>query len=363
MKKIILGTIIIGFIIACSSSSSGGSGGTTDNYDRSALLVNLADNIIIPAFQDLETELSALTEAKNNFVATPNQANLEALRASWLTAYTAWQYVEMFNIGEAETVLYGFQMNIYPTNIDDISANINSGSYDLTHTNNNDAVGFPAVDYMIYGLADNDTDILTFYQSENYTSYLSDLIDQMESLTSSVLTNWNSSYRNTFVSQTGNTATSSLNKFTNDFIYYFEKGLRLNKFGTPAGVFSTDPLPETVEALYAKAFSKDLALEALSAVEAVFYGDAFSGSGSGESFESYLISLDRADLVTEIATKFEDAREKIEALDDSFYDQINTDNTKMTEAYDALQLLVVSFKVDMLQAFNISVDYRDNDGD
>ncbi|MCB4808110.1 imelysin family protein [Tamlana sp. 62-3] len=362
MKKIILGTIIVGFIIAC-SSSSGGSGGTTDNYDRSALLVNLADNIIIPAFQDLETELSTLTEAKNNFVTTPNQANLEVLRASWLTAYTAWQYVEMFDIGEAETTLYGFQMNIYPANIDDISANINSGSYDLTHSNNNDAVGFPAVDYMIYGLADNDADILTFYQSENYTSYLSDLIDQMESLTSSVLTNWTSSYRTTFVSQTGNTATSSLNKFTNDFIYYFEKGLRANKFGIPAGVFSTDPLPETVEALYAKAFSKDLALEALSAVEAVFYGDAFSGSGSGESFKSYLISLDRADLVTEITTKFEDAREKIEALDDSFYDQINTDNTKMTEAYDALQLLVVSFKVDMLQAFDISVDYVDADGD
>ena len=35
----------------------------------------------------------------------------------------------------------------------------------------------------------------------------------------------------------------------------------------------------------------------------------------------------------------------------------------MTEAYDALQLVVVSIKVDMLQAFNVSVDYVDADGD
>ena len=35
----------------------------------------------------------------------------------------------------------------------------------------------------------------------------------------------------------------------------------------------------------------------------------------------------------------------------------------MTEAFDALQLIVVSLKVDMLQAFNISVDYVDADGD
>ena len=42
---------------------------------------------------------------------------------------------------------------------------------------------------------------------------------------------------------------------------------------------------------------------------------------------------------------------------------IYEDNTKMTNAYDALQTVVVLLKVDMLQAFNISVDYVDADGD
>ena len=35
----------------------------------------------------------------------------------------------------------------------------------------------------------------------------------------------------------------------------------------------------------------------------------------------------------------------------------------MLYAYDEIQLLVVSFKVDMLQSLAVSVDYVDADGD
>ena len=35
----------------------------------------------------------------------------------------------------------------------------------------------------------------------------------------------------------------------------------------------------------------------------------------------------------------------------------------MTKAYDELQKAVVLLKVDMLQAFNVNVDYVDADGD
>ena len=47
----------------------------------------------------------------------------------------------------------------------------------------------------------------------------------------------------------------------------------------------------------------------------------------------------------------------------NFVNQINTDNNKILTTYDAIQSVVVLFKVDMLQAFNINVDYQDADGD
>ncbi|WP_298513217.1 imelysin family protein [uncultured Kordia sp.] len=370
MKKLFSVVLVALFIAACSSSddsndTNGGGNGTA--FDRADMLRNIADNIIIPSYQALDTNLGALVTAKDNFTATPNQTNLDALRSAWLTAYKAWQHVEAFNIGKAEEILFHFQMNTYPLNTTDVENNVTSGSYDLTHPNNNDAVGFPALDYMLYGLDATDAAIITKYDTDaeagKYKTYLSDVVNQMQTLTQEVLSDWIVNYRDTFVSSTSNTATSATNKFINDFIFYYEKGLRANKIGIPAGNFSSTPLPDRVEAYYNQEVSKELALEALTAVQNVFNGTEFGGSASGESFKTYLISLDRADLATLIINQFNTARGKIQELNANFATQINTDNTKMTEAYDALQAAVVLLKVDMLQAFNISVDYVDADGD
>jgi len=367
LKKTLLLTVAISFIFSCSKSDDNGSGNASDGFDRQTMLANLSDNIIIPAYQDLNVKLQTLVSSKDNFNTTPDQTNLDALRTAWLNAYKSWQYVELFNIGKAEEILYHFQMNIYPASNSDIESNIASGTADLTHPNNNDAVGFPALDYMLYGLENTDIAILEKYTTNinavKYKTHLSNLVNQMKSLTETVLNDWTSSYKNEFTNSTSNTASSAANKFVNDFIFYYEKGLRANKIGTPAGNFSTTPLPENVEAFYNQEISKTLTLEALKAVQDLFNGKAYNNASTGSSFSNYLTYLNRTDLVTLINNQFDTAREKIQLLDSNFYSQINTDNTKMTEAYDALQAAVVLLKVDMLQALNISVDYVDADGD
>ena len=57
------------------------------------------------------------------------------------------------------------------------------------------------------------------------------------------------------------------------------------------------------------------------------------------------------------------AYEKIGELDDDFVNQISTDPLKLLSTYDAIQEVVVLFKVDMLQILSINVDYVDADGD
>lgn len=352
------------FVLSCNSDSTDDN---NDTFDKSAMQTNLADNIIIPAFQDLSTKLNNLNIAKNDFTASVNQVNLDNLRAAWLNAYKSWQYVEMFDIGKAEEILYVYQMNVYPTNSTDIESNLLSGSYDLTHANNNDAVGFPALDYLLYGLANTDADLLAFYatnaNADKYKTYLSDLVNQMKSLTETVLNDWIGSYRDVFINGITNTASSTVNKFVNDYIFYYEKGLRANKVGIPSGVFSSTPLPTKIEALYIKNVSKELLLEALNAAQNLFNGKYYSSNTTGESFKTYLTYLDESALSTSINSKFDNARQKIQLLDNDFSLQINTDNTKMTQAYDALQEAVVLLKVEMLNNFNIVVDYVDADGD
>ena len=65
----------------------------------------------------------------------------------------------------------------------------------------------------------------------------------------------------------------------------------------------------------------------------------------------------------DIISSFDNSMQKLMLLDDNFALQIQTDNMKMLEAYDAIQQGVVRLKTNMLSILGISVDYFDADGD
>lgn len=341
----------------------------TQNFDRQAMLTFWSDQIIIPAYNRLYEDLALLKAAIVDFNQDPDQDKMEVVRSKWFEAYTTWQHVEMFNVGKAEEIYFSSHMNIYPVNVERVTANINSGVYDLENPNNYAAQGFPTLDYLLYGIGSNEGEIIEqFRNSEGkYSNYLLAVIDQMIFKTTQVVEDW-VNFRDEFVQSVENTATSSINKLTNDFIFYFEKGLRANKFGIPAGVFSVNELPDRVEGYYSRSFSKSLALESLQAVKNFFIGNAFeTESETGISFQAYLQFLNAEQqgvkLEDEILNNLDQAIEKVNELDTDFVSQINTDNFAMLVTFDQIQEVVILFKVDMLQVFNINVDYADADGD
>ncbi|AOW21321.1 imelysin family protein [Urechidicola croceus] len=374
IKKLITLLTISLIILACSSSSDEDSGGEMpdNNFDRTALLSNIADNIIIPAFQDLQTEISILDVARGNFINDMSQSNLDALSTAWLNAYKTWQHVEMFNLGEAENLgggAFGFVsfFNIYPVTVADIENGAATGNYDLNTPNYHDAQGFPALDFLIHGVVTGDTNPIdkftTNTNADGYVTYITNVIAQIQTLNNRILNNWENTYRDTFVGDTSNGLNSSLNKLVNDFIFYYEKGFRANKFGIPAGNFSNETLPEKVEAFYKQDISKELAIEGLQAIENLFNGRAYGSNATGESFKTYLEFLERDDIVTSINDQLAIVRTEINNLDDNFYQQIMSDNIQMTTTYDVIQTVVPLLKIDMAQAFNVTIDFVDADGD
>ena len=348
-------------------TSSNQNTSTQATYDRSSFLINVADNILIPSLNQFKTDLTGLQEASNQFTDETSDSNLKFLREKWITSYKSWQHIEMYNIGRAEEIYFNSKMNIYPVNIDRLENNVSTGNYDLDNANNFSSQGFPALDYLLYGVGTSDSEIVDKFNSgSGYKAYLKDIILKMVNNTNEVIDSW-ASYRDVFVSSTENTATSSINKLTNDFIYYYEKGFRANKIGIPAGVFSNDILPDRVEAYYSKIYSKDLALEAMTAIDNFFQGKHFNSDETGDSLKTYLDFLDviknESNLSTLITEKFSSAKTSIESLDDNFALQLEQDYVKVLGTYDAIQVGVVLLKVDMLQALSINVDYTDADGD
>lgn len=357
-------------INSSASDSSSNQNQTTSSettYNRSSFLINVADNILIPSHNQFKTYLIELQEASNQFTDETNDSNLKFLREKWIASYKSWQHIEMYDIGRAEEIYFKSKMNIYPVNIDRLENNVSTGSYDLNNANNFSSQGFPALDYLLYGIGSSDSEIVDKFSSgSGYKTYLKDIILKMVANTNEVIDSW-VSYRDVFVNSTENTATSSINKLTNDFIYYYEKGFRANKIGIPAGVFSNDVLPDRVEAYYSKIYSKDLALEAMTAIDNFFQGKYFNSDETGDSLKTYLNFLDviknESNLSTLITEKFSSAKTSIESLDDNFALQLEQDYVKVLGTYDAVQLGVVLLKVDMLQALSINVDYADADGD
>lgn len=373
-KKIftLLSIVMLVIIYSCSSSDSNG-GNNTDNFDRATILTNIADHIAIPAFQELQTELTALNTAFGTFSNDKTTANLDALSIQWLSAYKSWQYVQMFNIGLAETTSLdterGFRtyFNRYPVTASDIEDFAATGSYDLEAIPTYNAQGFPALDFLFHGVATGDTNALDKFTSNananGYTQYAQAIITHMATTNTTLLNDWQNNYRDTFVNNTQSGLNGAFNMIVNDYLFFYEKGFRAEKIGIPVGNFSATPLPEKVEGFYKKEVSKELALEALIAIEDFFYGRGYNDDIERASFKTYLEYLDRGDLVTAITNQFVAARTSINGLNANFYQQITDNNNQMIATYDVVQAAVPLLKVDMLQAFNVSVDFTDSDGD
>lgn len=370
MKKLaFLFLLSLTLFLACGSESGGGDD-PVDNFDRKAMLTNWADAVVVPGLTAFSEATESLSLAATAFAADPTTTTLTALRTEWETAYLLWQRVSMFTSPTSELLRYRDQMNIYPLDAEKLEGNIAETGWNLELPSNNDVQGFPAMDYLLYGVRQNDADLIDLYASSvgtAYRQYLTDVSKRMNELTKAVLADWTGDYRTEFINNSGNTATASVDRFVNDYVFYYEKHLRAGKVGIPAGVFSGSPLSNKVEAYYRGNLNKALLLEALNATQGFFNGQSFDGNTTGASLAQYLDYLNTvkngADLSEAINGQFDAARDQINMLGDNFATIVETDNGQLLSTYDKLQRNVVLLKVDMLQAMNINVDYVDADGD
>ena len=152
--KNILKIFILFIFISCSDNKNVQD--NVDSFDRSSLLSELTNNLIVPAHDNFASNFSVFESDFERFSSNLSIPNLQKLR-SLNDSYMAWQHIEMFNIGKAEEMFYN-RANSYPANISRIDANKNNNSIDLDMPNENNypAQGFPTIDYFLFGIAETD---------------------------------------------------------------------------------------------------------------------------------------------------------------------------------------------------------------
>ena len=378
MKKVKWLLILAVFSMVFSCSSDGDNdpdpdpdpgNGTPTQFDRGAMLAHWSDQIIIPAYRTFLEDHGELEVVFSEFAASPGTSQLEALRLKWQATYESWQQISLFEIGPADIDGLRLNVNTYPANSGLIESNIAGGNYDLGLPSNRDAKGFPALDYLFNGIGVDDDEILnTFVSEPAYLDYAEALIEDIGQRVGAVLAEWEGGYRDTFVANDGSSATASVDRFVNDFIFYYEKFLRAGKMGIPLGVFTGTPAPTTIEAYYTPGLSNVLFLEGLDAVQDFFNGVPHGGGSAGPSLASYLQDLNTLKegeaLDRRINEQMNAARTLVSGLD-AFHSEIEDANppTAMLIAYDEVQGAVPLFKVDMVSAMSIAIDFVDADGD
>ena len=367
MKKIICLLIPV-FFVSCGGSDTDNPF-NTDDFDRSNILTNSYDNIILPAYNELNENLSDLNTKTNTFINALNEQSLSDLRSSWVKAYKSWQSVEMFDLRKAEEINYSAVTNSYPCIESRIIDNINDSISIISSFTSSmlGATGFPAIGYMIYS-TDSSNVIANFSGIDGlkYRTYLTALVQNITTNTNSVINDWNTA-RSDFINSTANTQTSSLNIIVNDFVKYFEKKIRTAKVGNTIDYFgSLQPKPDQVESYYRSDICKELLIEAMSSVKRFYYGESFDGSINAAGLEDYLNYLDNADdLIVAIENQFDDIEYKINLLQNDFILELNNNGRdRMQDVFLSMQTLVTYFKSDMMtDRFGILPDYADNDGD
>ncbi|WP_417601882.1 imelysin family protein [Owenweeksia hongkongensis] len=325
------------------------------DFDRKAMLTNWIDNIMLPAFENFNTEATALQVSANDF---SDDANLQTLQDQFVKTYTAFQQIKAFEIGPSEDVSLRASINTYPADAAKIDNNIQNEVSDISSASNLTARGFPAMDYLLYSSSVDLND-------PKAQAYLKLLANDISALASSIYTNWQNE-RASFIAASGTDLGSSLGQMVNAINKDYEI-VKNAKIGFPAGKKTLGkPYPETCEAYYS-GHSIDLAITNIEAIHKFFQGYSFDGNLKGSSLEDYIIELgtttDNEQLDVVINTQFTAAVTALEKITTPLSDAVINDADAVSDAYLTIQQNVRYLKVDMPSAMGVLITYQDNDGD
>lgn len=354
MKKITAALCILFAITACKDKETQES---EDTFDKGALLTNMADNYIIPHYAELQTRLGDLMTNWAAFDNNTSPGNHIQVQASFVAVCEEYQRVKMFDFGPAMTHGMTMAFGVFPTDTAQIVANINSGSYDLSTTDNADAQGLDALDYLLF----RQNAYASLSGSSSATrAYVNELIAKLISTLSAVRSEWQTSYRSTFVAGTGTSLTSPFSLLVNNFCKDYEL-TKNTKLGIPIGKPTLDiAQPLYFEAKWSKQNRRLLAI-AVQASSDIYFGMGTAGNGQG--FDDYLQALDRADINNSISTRFNYMNTEIATWNDDLLARLGSNYQSLSDYYDYMHATVVYLKTDMPSAFGVVISYQDNDGD
>lgn len=361
------GVYISGFVVlaltlfACKENTDEGKG---EAFDRSLLLEQSAENILLPSFDSFDFASESFQQKLNAFLANPQQTELTACQDEWLQVVRQFQFVRMYNFGPSEDPLLGDHnenLGTWPIDTALLENRINAADFNMKDFRR-DTRGLGAMEYLLF-----EPLALTRFQANdagNRKSYLTSL--------GTDLTNWSQSLKNdwlvysaSYKVDAGKSAGSSSSELYNHWLQSYEL-LKNYKLALPAGlqVGQTGAAPHLVESPYAHASIRSIKWQ-VEALEAIWYGrgrDAQEGIG----FDDYLLTLTGGEaLHAEIVAQWNSIHNVLDPIadDTQLSELVVNDPQKAQALFTELQKMTRFIKGDMSSLLGIAITYSSGDGD
>ena len=366
MRKLLLSTFLLSTLIVFNACDPGTDENPCENdFDQKAMFMNMANNLIIPAYTDLRIKVGEMLSASIAFRDNPSQSELIAFRTAWFDAYLSWQSAAQYNFGPAEQFFLRNSVNNFPLNVEETDANIQSGIYDFDMPDAFDK-GFPALDYLLYGIGADDAEILEKYTTQvdtaKYMEYLEDVVIDIKNRVYNTYNGWTAfNYDETFNNNTGTAAGSSLSLIVNQLNENYEL-IKREKIGIPSGLLTLGfTNPDKTEA-YFSGRSLELANAALKATEQFYLG------GNGIGLDDFLIEIDAKksngeSLNDAIKAQFTTSITNLAILSGQLSDAVDNNKSEVENAYNALSAQLINIKTDLPSVLCVSITYIDNPSD
>jgi predicted lipoprotein len=350
--------LLAAFAVGCSGSddpsTEGGSTsapGSTGGSGVQARLAEIADGVIVPAYQALAENVTKLGDRIDAVCTAPSTEALDEARAAWRSTYEAWQFARPGNVGPAmeRRLMSAVGFEARPKAIAKLLDGTDPIDPEALSSEGAPVRGLHAVEEALFG---EGADTLLTEAGARRCTYAASAVDLVGTAVDEVLADWNDGYRDTFVDGPDGDPMASvaviMNQLTHRLQELDDRGLRDLAAGG-----DYDDLKDARKdgpAAYGMAGRKAL-LDGLLALV-----------GTPGSRAAGLVEERKADTAERLVALAAKADEQVDALPASMRETF-ADNQAVVAADEALAELKVLVSTEAASQLGVTITFSDSDGD
>jgi predicted lipoprotein len=331
------------------------------------LLQHLANHVLLPLTENFATAAEKLSAASQTYCR--GKGDLQSVRIAWREAQSAWQPLEMLQIGPTIERRSQRHVNFWPvrpTLLEPLLADAKPLEPAMLETLGAAGKGFPALEYLLFAEgAANSAQKKTFAKA--HCNVLQALSIQLKDEALGLAADWrkpNGGFARQLAEagqhpQDG--AFASADQALSDVLNLLIAGLdavKTRKLGKPLEKSGDEVALERIES-WRSGTSLEHIRDNLRGFEMVFFGGAKGGTG----LDDYLAAIERPGLARVVRQEFDGTRKALAAIRAPLRQALISQRKETEALHKAVSRLQHLLETEVADALKVDLDFNANDGD